>query len=319
MNVTTETITPQDIGVVHVSGGALADANLITPPPFGLGGYEITDFRLPVMGIANQTEQQVDYDCKPGEYFIDITKEHFKEFEAIVLHIQLGQWWGDDYDVIKEKKLRGEEVKAFCKSSDGKRPDTDVEHPQAQFCRKCPRAKAQKNDTGGYTAPQCANSRQLLLKLRDGILARYVTRKTGCKPVDSFANPFFMRGKEPMSTWTRFSTQMQKNSMNTWFTPALSAIDDKVSKEELAELKETVTAYLPMLQRIDEDIAHGTDAADEDGPRQPGATTRSDGYTAGPTLDAAASHVTTAPVAAGPANTPPPQAEIDLDDPDLDI
>lgn len=239
-------------------GGALADPSLVPAQPFGLEDYDGSEFRLPRYSIAQTSLQMTEWGARGGQFHNSITGENKDELDVIVLAIKQSQWYGPDFEEATKLKASGQEVKPYCKSSNGKTPDADIEKPQATVCKLCPHFKGQRLADGSFEPPACTRIRKVLFAEDDGGIAMLTVRKSSASEVDNFVQPFFLRKMAPSAVRTKITTIAKKDSRNQWYVPQLKAnFLAPVTPEEQAALAELASLYMSFVNQVDEADTHG--------------------------------------------------------------
>jgi hypothetical protein len=241
------------------TGGAVADPNLVIHAPIpGLEDYDGSEFRLPRIQVVQTGQQMTDWEAKGGQFHNSVTGENKDELDVVVLAVKQNRWYGPDFDETAKLKAAGHEVKAWCKSSNGKTPDADSEKLQAQVCKLCPHFKGARDAQGNYTPSPCSTIRKVLVAEPDGTVAMMMVRNAAAREVDTFTQPFFMRKVPTFTMRATIKTSMKKDTRNTWYVPSFKARPaDAVSEEDQAELKDLLVLYAPLVNRVEESDGHG--------------------------------------------------------------
>jgi hypothetical protein len=224
----------------------IAPAGLVVP---GLEFYDLSNFRLPTLKIIQTMAQQTETGVAGGSFYNTITGENAKEMKVIIMAVRPNRWFGPDYDTSTAMRARGEKVEAWCKSSNGKTPDTDVSHPQCSSCRICPRSKFVDIGGGQKKAPECSEMRKAIVRFQDGSIATMTVRKEACREFDNFVQPFFLQKKGTFTVWASLKTRPEKNARGEYYyVPEIRAIHaEPVSPELQAECLEAVNTYSQFL------------------------------------------------------------------------
>lgn len=244
-------------GAVEVNG-ALVFQDSVIP---GMEDYDPSMFRLPRIRIVQTMAQITEWKAQGGQFYNDVTAEVYPTLEGVtVISAQPGRWYGPDFETSKAMRDSGQEVAAWCKSSNGQTPDAGMSHPQSPSCKTCPRAKFQKVD-GQTKAPECTEIRKLLLKLADESFGMLTVRKEAVKSVNAFAQPFFLQNRPLFTMRANITTKAEKNGDLMWFVPQLVPRKDLVVPlEEQRALYDALQGFKAMMT-VDANDGHGEDMA----------------------------------------------------------
>jgi hypothetical protein len=231
-------------------------------PLVGMEDYMGTEFRLPRLNIIQTMEQMSEFDGKPGEIHNSLTAENVSALDVTVLASKKNRWLGPDYQAAQAMRDKGQEVKAYCKSSDGNVPDADVEQPKCSACKICPLGAPKRAAEGGWEPAACTEIRKVLVKLPDGSVAMLTVRNKAVREVDAFVQRFYMQRKNLFTVRAALSTKAEKGKLNTYYLPQLAPrYDQPVPDEEQLDLFHTIGLYADFFAAQSADTAGEENAA----------------------------------------------------------
>lgn len=236
----------------------------------GFEDYDGSEFRPQRISIVQTAKQMSDWAAKQGSFHNSVTDESKDSLDVVVLASKQGQWWGPTFEESMKDKAAGQEVKAWCKSSNGKIPDAEIAEPPARACGACPNFKGVRDNAGNYTPPKCTKIRRLLVEEAVWGPAIFTLRKGAASTVDGALQPFFLRGQHPMSVRMTITTKKETNGVNDWYEPVFkSRHDEPTSTEAQSGYRETLRNFATTMATVAEADTHGEEIP-SNAPRAPG-------------------------------------------------
>jgi hypothetical protein len=225
-------------------------------PLVGMEDYTGDEFRLPRLSIIQTVEQIKEWGGKPGQIHNSLTGENYDAIDVTVLASKKNRWLGPDFEESQAMRAKGEEVKAYCKSSDGNLPDKDIETPKCTTCKICPLGMP-KRTADGWDPAACTEIRKVLTLLPDTSVGMLTVRNKATKNIDAFVQRFWYAKKNFFTVRATLDTKEEKGKLNTYYLPTLTPrYDLPVPDDEQVLLHGSLALYSEFLTAQAQDT-HG--------------------------------------------------------------
>jgi len=153
--------------------------------------------RLPQLTIQHQSQK----------FVLPYTYEEVPEFEAIIIDAQyVNAYWAESLSKTGDRKPPN------CMSLDGKKPDVQIQEPQAEDCRTCPQAQFGSDEDGKGMA--CKHMRRLHLDVPGHILpVRLTCSPTSLKTTREYFTQLADKALPYRAVKTKFSLERGESTV----------------------------------------------------------------------------------------------------------
>lgn len=133
----------------------------------------------------------------------------------------------------KGKFVPGSDVKPDCWSSDGEKPDANVEKPQCGTCKLCPHNMfgSRISESGGK-GKACGDSKRVAIALASDLERPLLLRVpvTSMRPLEEYGRNLAKRGVPYQAVFTRLGFEQGVTHPQLTYKPAIGFLDDAQAK-----------------------------------------------------------------------------------------